>query len=86
MAALKPNEVLELPLFKNEAPHIHSISHAQFVYELCVASQREPISLRARAIDTAFSWAHTPQGYEFWSKLCTEALINRRKHNAQPQA
>ena len=80
---MKPNEILELPVFLNEAPFIQSISNAQLVYELCVVTKDWDISLHARTLDTAFGWVGSPQGYEFWAALCSEALRNRRHRNAQ---
>lgn len=73
------NPIKETTLFKNVAPFIKSLNEDQLSYELVKASNFTEVAFRKNDLDSAMTWARTPQGGDFWLKLHNEYNINLNK-------
>lgn len=71
---ISPNVMKDSNLFKEMAPHINSISHSRLLFELCRASEATNVEMVRKDVNSAFTWAVTPQGSEFWRELYREHL------------
>ena len=82
-------DVRNTVLFKETAPYIQSITLNRYVYELVLLHKsfienndrfenRIFKGFDAVDINSAFGWALSPQGHEFWSELYREVLRTRR--------
>lgn len=73
---LSPNVVKNTQLFKNVAPHIHSISVEELLFNLCKCVIRD-MDYEFSDINNNITWAETPQGAEFWQPLHSEYARNK---------
>jgi hypothetical protein len=71
---ISPNVMRDSNLFKEMAPHINSISHSRLLFELCKASEVTHVATERKDVNSAFTWAETPQGPDFWRDLYREHL------------
>ena len=75
------NPIKDTILFKGVAPYLE-MHPDNFAYQLLAIHRDDPtvVNWNRNNLDTAISWAHTPQGGDYWWKQHNQYMENKRKN------